>query len=117
MIRERALKVVVVLVGLLFLAGLYPLVAMHPDPAEAMLGVVYVTLGAFLVMAAWNTAANRSLIAFTAWSSLTHAGIMTLQAMRNEIPRADLVRGVLPLVLIGIVLIVLAPAKARVAVS
>jgi|SRR5579871_6651348 hypothetical protein len=72
MIREHVLKVVLVLVGLLFLAGLYPLLTMHPDPAEAMLAVVYATLGFFLVLAARNTSANRSLVAFTAWSSFAH---------------------------------------------
>lgn len=112
MIRERALKVVLVLVGLLFVAGLYPIVMMHPGPAEGMLGIVYVTLGVFLVLAAWNTSANRSLIAFTAWSSLAHGGIMAVQALRHEIPRVDLLLAVLPLAVIGVLLIVLAPGKA-----
>jgi len=113
MIRERALKVVLVILGLLFFAAFYPALMMHPDPADAMLGVVYATLGVFLVLAAWNTSANRSLIAFTAWSSFAHGGIMALQAWRNEIPHRHLVVAVLPFVIIGIVLIVLAPAKAR----
>ena len=110
MIRRRVLQAVLVLVGLLFLAGLYPLLTMHPDPAEAMLGAVYVTLGLFLVLAARNPPAHRSLIAFTAWSSLVHGATMAVQAFRNEIPRADLWRAVLPLAVIGIVLIALAPA-------
>jgi len=73
--RERALKVVLVLVGLLFLAGVYPLTMFlwHPNQSEAaltmMLGV-YFTLGIFVLLAARNPSANRSLIAFTAWSSL-----------------------------------------------
>ena len=113
MIRERALKVVLVILGLLFFAAFYPALMMHPDPADAMLGVVYATLGVFLVLAAWNTSANRSLIAFTAWSSFAHGGIMAVQALRNEIPRRDLVVAVLPFAIIGIVLIVLAPAKVR----
>jgi hypothetical protein len=40
-----------------------------------------------------------------------------VQAYRNVIPRADLLRAVLPLAIIGIALIVLAPAKARMAGS
>lgn len=115
MLRERALKVVVGLVGLLFVAGLYPLVAMHADPAEQMLGIVYVTLGIFLLLALRNTPAHSSLIAFTAWSSLAHGGIMAVQAFRNEIPRGDLLKAVLPLVVVGIVLIALTPARTRVA--
>ena len=37
MIRERTVKIVVLLVGLLFTASLYPLLRWQPDPAEQML--------------------------------------------------------------------------------
>ncbi len=47
MIRERALKVVLGLVGLLFVAGVYPLLRFEANPGEQMLGAVYVTLGFF----------------------------------------------------------------------
>jgi len=117
MIRQRALQVVLVILGLLFVAGIYPVLWMHPSPGEQMLGVVYVTLGLFLLLAVRNPSAHRSLIAFTAWSSFTHAGIMALEAYQNVIPRADLLRAVLPLFIVGAVLLVLAPAKARVAAS
>jgi hypothetical protein len=109
--RERALKIVLVLVGLLFLAGVYPLWRMHLGPTEQMLGGVYAALGVFLLLALRNLSANRSLIAFTAWSSLVHAAIMAVQAFHNVIPRADLLHAVLPLAIVGVVLIVLAPAK------
>jgi hypothetical protein len=115
MIRERVLKVVLVLLGLLFLAGLYPLLRLQMDPTEQMLDSVYVTLGLFLLLASPNPSANRSLIAFTAWSSLIHAAVMAVQVFRNVIPHADLLDAVLPLVVIAVVLIVLAPAKLRVA--
>ena len=113
MIRERVLKVVLIVIGLLFIAGIYPLLMMHPDPAEGMLGAVYITLGFFLVLAAWNPSANRSLIAFTAWSSLTHGGTRAVQAWRDQIPRLDLLRAVLPLLVIGIVLIALTPRRLK----
>jgi hypothetical protein len=113
MIRVRALQVVLVIVGLLFLASIYPLLTMQPNPGEAMLGIVYATLGVFLLLALRNPSAHRSLIAFAAWSSFAHGGIMAVQALRNEIPRVDLVRAVLPLVVIGLLLIVLAPAKVK----
>jgi hypothetical protein len=117
MIRERALKVVLVIVGLLFLAGLYPLLRMQLEPCEQMLGGVYATLGLFLLLALRNPSANRSLMAFTAWSSLVHAAIMAVQAFRNVIPRVDLLHAVLPLAIIGVALMVLAPAKLRVATA
>jgi hypothetical protein len=117
MIRERALKVVLVIVGLLFLAGVYPLWKLQLDPCEQMLGAVYATLGIFLLLGSRNPSANRSLIAFTAWSSLVHAATMAVQAFRNVIPREDLLRAVLPLAIVGVALIVLAPAKVRVAAS
>lgn len=113
MTRDRALKVVLLIVGLLFSAGIYPLLVMHPEPAEAMLAIVYVTLGIFLLLALRNTSAYRSLIAFTAWSSFTHGALMAVQALRDEIPRIDLLRAVLPLFVVGILLIVLAPSKTK----
>ncbi len=117
MIRERMLKIVVLLVGLLFTASLYPLLRWQPDPTEQMLGAVYATLGVFLLLASPNPSAHRSLIAFTAWSSLAHAAIMAVQTFRGAIPRADLLHAVLPLTVIGVALIVLAPAKLKVAGS
>ena len=110
--RERALKVVMVLVGLLFLALIYPLTMFFfSDAAVAMMLSVYVTLGIFLMIAARNPAANRSLIAFTAWSSFAHAGVMAVQAYRHVIARGELL-GVAILIVIGLALIALAPGKA-----
>ena len=109
--RERALKIVLVSVGLLFCAAVYPLVLMaKQDPALAMMLSVYVTLGIFLLLAARNPSANRTLIAFTAWSSFAHAALMAVQAFRNFIARGELL-GVGVLIVIGVALIVLAPAK------
>jgi succinate-acetate transporter protein len=109
--RERALKVVLVLVGLLFSALIYPLMMfVRQDPALAMMLSVYVTLGIFLLLAARNPSANRSLIAVAAWSSLAHAAVMSFQAFRNLISRGELV-GSAVLILIGVALIVLAPAR------
>src|SRR5256884_7299398 len=84
MIRERALRVVLVLVGLLFLAGVYPLMMslwqQKQQDTEPMMLSVYVTLGIFLLLAARNPSANRSLIAFTAWSSIAHAAVMAVRS-------------------------------------
>ncbi len=109
--RELALKIVLAVVGSLFLALAYPLVIFaRQDPALSMMFSLYVTLGVFLLLAIRSPAANRSLIAFTAWSSFAHAVVMGTQAMRNMISRGELM-GVWVLIAIGVVLIVLAPAK------
>ena len=109
--RERALKIALVVVGLLFVAGVYPLMMfVKQAPTLAMMLSLYVTLGVFLLLAARNPSANRSLIAFTAWSSFAHAAVMSFQAFRNLISRGELL-GVAALIVIGVALIVLAPAK------
>src|SRR5258708_34824391 len=80
--RERGLKIALVLVGLLFLAGAYPLMTSlwHADASvpegDKMMLSLYVTLGVFVLLAARNPSANRSLIAFTAWSSFAHGAVM-----------------------------------------
>ncbi len=108
---EQALKVVLVVVGLLFVAGVYPLLMfVRQEPALAMMLSLYVTLGIFLLLASRNPSANRSLIAFTAWSSFAHAALMGMQAFRNYIARTELL-GVALFAVIGVTLIVLAPAK------
>jgi hypothetical protein len=109
--QERALKVVLALVGLLFSALVYPLVLfVRQDPPLSMMFSVYVTLGVFLLLAVRNPSASRRLIAFTAWSSFAHAAVMGVQAFRNMISRGELV-GVALLVVIGVALIALAPAR------
>jgi hypothetical protein len=116
MLRERALKVVLVLVGLLFSAGIYPLIdsLLHPagsDMGDTMMLSLYVTLGIFLLIAARNPSAHRSLIAFAAWSSFAHAVAMSLLGLEIPNQRAGFLLGSAVLVVIGVALIVLAPAK------
>lgn len=109
--RERALKIALVLIGLLFLASAYPLALFFKhEPALSMMFSLYVTLGVFLLLAVRNPSANRGVIAFTAWSSFAHAAVMGLQALQGFVERGEL-WGVLALIIIGIVLISLAPAK------
>jgi hypothetical protein len=109
--RERVLKIVLVVVGLLFCAAIYPLILMaKQDPALAMMMSLYATLGIFLLRASRNPSAHRSLIAFAAWSSFAHAAVMSFQALLNIIARRELA-GVAFFVVIGVTLIALAPAK------
>ena len=114
--RERALKVVLVLVGLLFSAGIYPLTMSlwkmnKSDHGDDMMLSLYFALGIFLLMAVRNPSANRSLIAFAAWSSFAHGTVMAVLAVHIASERGDLLTAVAVLVLIGVALIALAPAK------
>ena len=64
--------------------------------------------------AARNPSANRSLIAFTAWSSFAHGAVMAVLAFQIASECRDLLIAVAVLVVIGVALIVLAPARASV---
>jgi hypothetical protein len=115
--RERVLKVVMVPVGLLFVAAIYP-VAMslwHPSPSDdtgdTMMMSVYFTLGVFLLVAVRKPSAHRSLIAFTAWSSFAHAVVMTILGFHMPSERVGFLSGSVVLVVIGVALRALAPAK------
>jgi hypothetical protein len=107
--RELALKIVLALVGLLFLALSYPMVVfVRQEPALSMMLSLYVTLGIFLLLAIRDPLANRTLIAFTAWSSFAHAAIMGFQALRHMIAHGELI-GVVVLIVVGITLVLLPP--------
>src|SRR6476469_10782868 len=111
MSRERVLKIVLLVVGVIFSGLIYPLTMfVRQEPALAMMLSLYVTLGIFLLLAVRDPSANRTLIAFTAWSSFAHAAVMGWQAFRHLIARQELA-GVAVFLLLGIALIVLAPAK------
>ena len=109
--RERALKVVLVLVGLIFTAGIYPLTMFFSrEPAVPMIMSINVTLGIFLLLAVRDPAANRSLIAFGGWANLAHSGVMAVQEYRDVIEHRELA-GVVVFAIVGVVLVALAPAK------
>jgi len=109
--RELALKIVLGVVGVLFLALIYPLaVFIRQDPSLSMMFSLYATLGVFLLLAIRNPSGSRNLIAFTAWSSLVHAALMGSQSMLNMVARVEMI-GVGVLVVIGVALIALAPPR------
>jgi peptidoglycan/LPS O-acetylase OafA/YrhL len=117
--RTRALKVVLVLVGLLFVAAVLPVASgiMHPeqsDTGDTMMMSLYATLGVFLLLASRNPSAQRTLIAFAAWSSFAHAVVMSLLALKIPTDRDGFLISSVVLVIIGVVLLALAPAKPEV---
>ncbi len=119
--KEKLLSVLLLAFGIVFVGGVAPLMAFWPtgwqwQPSqpeyEQMILGLYATLGLFLVWASRNPAKHRSLILFTAWSSLVHAGIMAVQTIRDSTEAGHLLGDVPVLALVGIVLLVLVPKRA-----
>ena len=114
MIRLRALKVILVLEGLLFLAAIYPIATNIWNKAldgDLMMLSIYFALGIFLLIAARNPAAHRSLIAFAGWANIAHALVMAVMAVGVANERAFLLEMAAICLLVGIPLIALTPAK------
>lgn len=116
--KSSALRVVLPVVGLIFVFGVAILMRVWPSgwqwqPSqpeyEQMIQGVYATLGIFLILAARKPTQYRNLILFTAWSSLVHAGIMAVQAVRDAAERGHLVGDVPALAIVGIALLILLP--------
>jgi hypothetical protein len=119
-----SLRVALVVVGIIFIVGVYPLTIVWPSgwawhtggPSmylQMILGI-YATLGVFLLLAARNPLKNLSLIWFTVWSSVVHGGIMAEQALVYPEHHGHLVGDVPALLLIAIVLAILTPRAAKV---
>ncbi len=112
----KYLKIALVLVGIIFIAGIYPLMMIwpsgwswntdHSDYPLMIIGV-YATLGVFLIIAARNPLAHLSLIWFTVWSSVVHGGIMAVQAFLYPEHHGHLLGDVPALLIVAIVLAVL----------
>ena len=116
--NSQALRILMIVVGLIFIFGIWLLMRVWPSgwqwqPSqpeyEQMIMGVYATLGVFLLLAAREPRKHRSLILFTAWSSLVHAGIMGVQAIRDTAERGHLIGDVPALAIVGIALLILAP--------
>lgn len=121
--RVKYLRVVLLLVGVIFIVGIYPLTIIWPsgwswhaegrsDYLEMILGI-YATLGVFLIIASRNPLAHRSLIWFTVWSSIVHGGIMAVQSIANPHNMGHLWGDVLALLAIALVLALLTPRTAK----
>ncbi len=111
---SSALRVALALIGIVFIVGVYPLTIVWPSGwawhtsgvsmyLQMILGV-YATLGVFLLMAARNPLANLSLIWFTVWSSVVHAGIMAVQSIVYPEHHGHLYGDVPVLLLVALVL-------------
>ena len=119
MVRERALKTVLALVGLLFSAAIFPAIGglrdpAHSDTGDTMMMGIYFTLGIFLLIAVRNPSIHRSLIAFAAWSSFAHAVVMSVLGLEIASERRGFLIGSAVLVAIGVALVVLARGGGKV---
>lgn len=118
--RERLTKIVLVIVGLLNLAIIYPLFMdlwnsnwLHEkNEVMPMFMSFFIPIGVFLLMAARSPSEHRSMIALAAWWHISHGSVMAVQtaeAWAHSVHRnpADVVL----FLVIGSVLLALLPAK------
>jgi hypothetical protein len=121
--KLRYLKIALYVIGVTFIAGVPAMMIWiwpsgwgwtPPQPEyEQMIMGIYVTLGIFLVRAAKDPMANASLIWFTIWSSIVHAGIMLVQALMDGTEKANLIGDIPALFLVAFVLWYLMPRRAQ----
>lgn len=120
--RIKYLRIALLLVGLTFTFGIWPLGIVWPsgwawheggrsEYLEMILGL-YATLGVFLMLAARDPLAHMSLIWFTVWSSIVHGGIMGIQSVADARHIGHLWGDVAALIAVALVLAVLIPRKA-----
>ncbi len=121
--RVKYLRLVLLLVGLIFTVGIYPLTiiwptgwAWHAGQSDylQMILAIYATLGVFLMVASRNPLAHRSLIWFTVWSSVVHGGIMAAQSVANPQHIGHLWGDVLALLVVAAALAFLMPRSGEV---
>ena len=121
--RMKYLRIALQFAGVTFIFGIYTFTLVWPSGwswhpgshtphyLQMILGV-YATLGIFLLMASRNPLAHLSLIWFTIWSSVVHAGIMAAQSLANPEHIAHLWGDVPALFLVAILLAFLTPRRA-----
>jgi DNA-binding helix-hairpin-helix protein with protein kinase domain len=119
-VRDKVLKIALRVIGVAFLC-LLPLTYVWPSGWVwhggmghyylQMIAGIYAVLGIFLIIAANNPAAHRSLISFTIWSSLVHAAIMGAQALGDSHETGHLMGDVPALILVAAVLWYFSPPR------
>jgi len=92
--RIKYLRIALVVVGLTYIFGLWALGLVWPSGWTwhaggrsyylEMIIAIYATLGIFLILAARNPLAHRSLIWFTIWSTIVHGGVMAVQSFDGD---------------------------------
>jgi hypothetical protein len=122
--RERLTRIVLVIVGLLNLAIIYPLfmdlwhsswLLEHKSEVHPMFLSFFIPVGVALLVAARRPSDHRSMIALAAWWHICHGAVMAIQSVEawmHGVPRnfAD----VILFLVIGGLLLALLPAKRKV---
>ncbi len=116
--RELLRKAVLILFGLLFVASIYPIVLYLRNPGDqpagdTMMMSLYFALGVFLLLAARNPAAYRSLISYSGWANVAHGAVMLAMAFRIPKDRHDFLVASAVALVIGICLIAVTPSPAN----
>ncbi|WP_031431222.1 DUF6632 domain-containing protein [Methylomicrobium agile] len=121
--KLKSLGIALRIIGTVFIVGIYPLMMWiwpsgwgreprQPEYEQMIIGI-YATLGVFLILAAKNPLAHRSLIGFTIWSSVVHGGIMLFHGIADENERANLAGDVPALFPVAAALRYLLPPERR----
>jgi len=121
--KIKYLSIALYTIGAIFIVGVPAMMmVIWPDgwswsPAqpeyEQMIMGIYITLGIFLIRAAKNPMEHASLIWFTIWSSIVHAGIMLAQAIVDETEHANMLGDIPALFFVAFLLWYLMPNKAK----
>jgi hypothetical membrane protein len=119
--RERLTQIVLVIVGLFNLSVIYFLymdlrhsswLLEQKNEVEPMFLSFFIPVGVFLLLAARRPSEHRWMIALAAWWNISHGLVMAIQTVEARIHgvHRDFTDVVITIV-IGIVLLVLLPAK------
>ena len=119
--RQRLLQIVLVIVGLVNLALVYFLykdlrhsawLLEQKNECDPMFLSFFIPVGVFLLMAARRPSEHRSMIALAAWWNISHGGVMAIQTVEAWIHGVHRnFTDVIIFLVIGVVLLVLLPAK------
>ena len=121
--RERLTQIVLVIVGLLDLAILFPLywdlrnsswLLEQKNECEPMFLSFFIPAGVFLIMAAKRPSEHRSMIALAAWWNISHSAVMAIQTSQAWIHgvHRNFADVIVALAIGGVLLALLPPKRA-----
>jgi hypothetical protein len=122
--KLKYLTIALYVIGMMFIVGVPTMMMVvwpegwswspaQPEYEQMIMGI-YLTLGIFLIRAAKHPLQNVSLIWFTIWSSIVHAGIMLVQAIIDETEQANMLGDIPALFFVAFLLWYLMPNKSEV---